>query len=165
MSSLVRVCALHRAMVLTLALLASAPLGIAHAADGAVSTLIGNWGGSGRISYTDGSAESIRCTGYYTGDGNDLRMAIRCQSDKNPIDIRSQLKIEGNRVSGDWEERTFNASGTGSGHLSGSTISLRISGGGLTGSMSVSFSKPSHKVTIATQGIPMKGVTINFSRR
>jgi hypothetical protein len=166
MSSLVRVCSVHRAALLALALLASAPPGTAYAAEaGAVSTLVGSWGGSGRIRYTDGSSESIRCTAYYTGGGNELRMAIQCQSDRNPIHIRSRLKIVGSRASGEWEERTFNASGTASGSVGASRISLNISGGGFAGSMSVSFKKSSHSVSISTQGIPMKGATITFSRR
>ena len=92
-------------------------------------------------------------------------MAIQCQSDKNPINIRSRLKIEGSRATGEWEERTFNASGTASGSVSGNKISLNIEGGGFTGSMAVSFTKSSHSLTISTQGVPMKAVTVNFNRR
>jgi len=166
MSSFVRVFASYSIVSLAFALLTFTSLGPAHAVDaGPIGTLLGSWGGSGRISYTDGSSEGIRCTANYTGGGNELRMAIRCQSDKNPIDIRSRLKIEGNRASGEWEERTFNASGTASGSVSGNRISLGISGGGLTGSMAISFSKSSHNVSISTQGIPMSSATMNFSRR
>lgn len=32
-----------------------------------LSTLVGSWGGSGRITYTDGASEGIRCTAYYSG--------------------------------------------------------------------------------------------------
>ena len=131
----------------------------------AVNTLAGSWGGSGRISYTDGSSESIHCTANYTGGGNELRMAIQCKSDKNPIHVRSRLKIDGGRVSGDWEERTFNVAGTGSGTASGNNLSLSLSGGGFSGSMAVSFSKSGHSVSITTQGIAMSRASMNFSRR
>lgn len=134
-------------------------------AQSAVTTLIGSWGGSGRITYTDGSSEGIRCTAYYSGSGSELRMAIQCKSDKNPINIRSRLRIEGGHASGDWEERTFNASGTASGTIGASSMSLSISGGGFSGSMAVSFSKSSHNVTISTQGIAMRRATMSFSRR
>jgi hypothetical protein len=136
-----------------------------RAADNVVSTLIGSWGGSGRIQYTDGSSESIRCTGYYTGGGNELRMAIQCQSQSNAIHMRSRLRIDGARASGDWEERTFNANGSASGRVTGDSISVGLSGGGLAGSMSVSFSKSQHSVNISTQGIGMSKATIGFSRR
>lgn len=134
-------------------------------AQNVVSTLAGAWNGSGRILYTDGSSEGIRCTAYYTGSGSDLGMAIQCTSDKNPIHIRSKLKISGNRATGNWEERTFNASGTASGSVSANSMSLAIEGGGFSGSMSVSFSKSSHTVTVNTQGIAMSKATMSFGRQ
>ena len=130
-----------------------------------VSNLIGGWNGSGRIYYTDGSSEGIRCTAYYTGGGSDLGIAIQCRSDKNPIHIRSKLRISGGRASGNWEERTFNASGSVSGSVSASSMALSIAGGGFSGSMSVTLGKSSHKVTISTQGIAMSRATMNFRRR
>ena len=156
----------RRTVVAAGAVLACLPAGSAFAVEAnAVTALIGSWGGSGRISYTDGSSESIRCTAYYTGGGNELRMAIQCKSDKNPIHIRSKLRIDGNRASGEWEERTFNASGTASGKIGAGSMSLGISGGGFTGSMSVSFTKSSHSVNISAQGIAMSRVTIGFGRQ
>ena len=149
-------------LLLTLGIAVAVP---ALAADAiAVSTLAGSWSGSGRISYTDGSSESIRCTANYTGGGSDLRMAIQCKSDKNPINIRSRLRIEGRRATGDWEERTFNVSGTASGSAGPSSLSLNVSGGGFSGSMAVSFSKSSHNVTISTQGIAMSRASMSFTR-
>ena len=130
-----------------------------------LATLAGSWGGSGRITYNDGSSEGIRCTAYYSGGGSELRMAIQCRSDRNPIHIRSTLRISGSRASGDWEERTFNASGSASGSVGSGSMSLAISGGGFSGSMSVSFGQSSHSVSITTQGIAMSRATMSFSRR
>jgi hypothetical protein len=145
-------------------MLAPLPPAVAAGSD-TVKTLIGSWGGSGRIRYTDGSSESLRCNAYYTGGGSQLNMAIQCQSDKNSIHIRSKLRIDGARASGDWEERTFNASGTASGRVESSSMSLSLNGGGFTGSMSVSISPSSHTVSISTQGIAMSGATMSFGRR
>lgn len=135
------------------------------AAQGAVAPLIGSWSGSGRITYTDGSSEGIHCSAYYSGGGSDLSMAIQCKSDRNPIHIRSRLRISGSRATGSWEERTFNASGSASGNIGSSSMNLSVSGGGFTGSMAVSFSRSSHSVTINTQGIAMRRASISFSRR
>jgi hypothetical protein len=130
-----------------------------------VATLAGSWGGTGRISYTDGTSEGIRCNAYYSASGNQLTMAIQCKSDSNALHVRSKLRIDGSRVSGDWEERTFNANGNGSGRVSGNSMSLNLTGGGFNGSMSVNYSKASHSVTIATQGIAMSRATMTFTRR
>ncbi len=136
----------------------------AEAAD-LVSALAGSWGGSGKITYTDGSSEGIQCTANYTGGGNELRMAIQCKSDKNPVHVRSKLRIEGNRASGEWEERTFNASGNATGSASANALSLSINGGGFDGSMAVNVGKSSHSIVITAKGVAMSRVTMNFSRR
>lgn len=151
------------ALAVAVGIAISAP---ALAADSAVvTTLLGNWGGSGRIHYTDGSTETIRCTAYYTGGGSELHMAIQCQGQGNPIHMRSRLKIDGGRASGSWEERTFNASGNATGKAGGDSMSLSLAGGGFSGSMAVSFSKSQHSVNITTQGIGMSKASISFNRR
>ncbi|MGE0766487.1 MAG: hypothetical protein AB7L90_08490 [Hyphomicrobiaceae bacterium] len=139
--------------------------GAAADSSAAVSTLLGSWSGNGRITYTDGASEGIHCNAYYSGGGNELKMAIQCQSEKNPIHVRSQLRIEGSRASGSWEERTFNASGSASGSVGSGSMSLNVSGGGFTGTMSVSFGKLSHSVSISTKGIAMSRATMSFSKR
>lgn len=140
--------------------------GPAHGASPeAIATLIGSYGGSGRISYTDGSSETLNCTAYYTAAGSELRMNIQCRSDKNPIHIRSHLRFDGRRLSGEWEERTFNAAGTATGSSDTGKITLSLSGGGFTGTMSVTYTKAAHSVAITTQGVPMSRATIQLSRR
>jgi hypothetical protein len=90
-------------------------------------------------------------------------MAIRCQSESTKVEIRSKLSESGGRVSGTWEERTFNASGTASGQISSSKVSLQISGG-IRGSMQVSFSPTRQNVSISTSGGGLKSVQISLSR-
>ena len=65
-------------------------------------------------------------------------MAIRCQSESSNVEIRSKLSQSGGRITGTWEERTYNAQGNASGQASNGKISLAISGG-VTGTMLVSY--------------------------
>jgi hypothetical protein len=90
-------------------------------------------------------------------------MAIRCQSESSNVEIRSKLSQSGGRITGTWEERTFNATGTASGQASGSNISLQIAGG-VTGTMRVSYSGSRQSVSISTQGIALQSVTIALTR-
>jgi hypothetical protein len=125
--------------------------------------LLGSWRGNGQIRLTDGKTERLKCNAYYTGGGSQLGMAIRCQSESSNVEIRSKLSQSGGRISGTWEERTFNASGTASGQASANRISLQISGG-VQGNMQVSYSGSRQSVAISTQGIALKSVTIDLSR-
>jgi hypothetical protein len=125
--------------------------------------LLGSWRGSGQIRLTDGRAERLKCNAYYTGGGSQLGMAIRCRSESSNVEIRSKLSQSGGRITGTWEERTFNATGTASGQASGSNISLQIAGG-VTGTMRVSYSGSRQSVSISTQGIALQSVTIALTR-
>lgn len=128
--------------------------------------LHGVWSGSGQIRLENGASESIKCNAYYTNrdDGAGLGIALRCASQSYKIELRSKILSQGGRVSGTWEERTFNASGTVSGQASGSKISMSVVGGGFTGSMAVNTSGSSQSVAINTQGIGLRSVNINLSK-
>lgn len=127
-------------------------------------SLRGSWSGSGQIQYSDGKSESIKCTAYYTGEGAQLRLAIRCEAGSNKVEIRGQLAAQGQALSGTWEERTFNAAGKASGSLAADKMSLAISGGGFHGSMSVRAAGGKQAVTINAEGIEMRSVTITLGK-
>jgi len=141
-----------------------APFKSSHAGDGnPFDTLLGSWRGNGQIALTNGKTERLKCNAYYTGGGTQLGMAIRCQSESSNVEIRSKLSQTDGRISGTWEERTYNAEGTATGQTTGDKISLQISGG-VSGTMLVSYSGSRQNVAISTQGIALKSVTISLSR-
>jgi hypothetical protein len=154
------------ALRLLAALATMAPFVLAPASEAAANpfdTLLGSWRGAGQIVLSDGRRERLTCNAYYTGGGSQLGMAIRCQSETSNVEIRSKLSQTGSRISGTWEERTFNAAGTASGQASGDRITLQISGG-VSGTMQVSFSSSRQSVSISTQNIALQSVTISLSR-
>ena len=161
-STILARCAASICAVAAAALL-SAP---STAADTVFSTFNGNWSGNGQIRLDSGASERIKCNAYYTPKeaGAGLGLAIRCASASYKIELRSQLKSHGGKISGSWEERTFNAAGDVTGLATGTRISLSVAGGGMTGTMSVSASGETQSVTITTQGTGLKSVNINLSR-
>jgi len=134
------------------------------AAAATFAPLLGTWGGSGTYKLQDGTSEKIRCDAYYTGTGSQLGIAVRCAGQTNKIEMRSKLTANGSSLSGNWEERTYNASGTVTGTLSETAIALSITGG-LQGSMHITYDKSTQSVAIKTEGIPLKSVTISLSRK
>jgi len=132
------------------------------AASSPFDTLLGSWRGSGTVQLNTGK-ERLSCNAYYTGGGSSLGMAIRCKSDTSKVEIRSKLSLSGNRITGNWEERTYNAEGSASGTATPSRISISVSGS-ITGSMVVNFSRTRQSVSISTQGSPLQRVSINLTR-
>ena len=125
--------------------------------------LLGTWRGSGQIQLSQGKTERLKCNAYYTGGGSTLGMAIRCQSESSNVEIRSKLSQSGGRITGTWEERTFNAQGNASGQAANGRMTLAISGA-VTGSMLVSYSASRQSVSISTQNIALKSVSIDLTR-
>jgi hypothetical protein len=155
-------CLLVGAVTVVLAMLLL-PIEPSRADPSPFDTLLGSWGGTGEIRLDKGRRERIKCNAYYTGGGSQLGLAIRCNSDSYKIEIRSKLSYSGGRLSGNWEERTFNATGSASGTATPSRISLSIRGG-VSGTMVVSYTKSRQSVSISTQGIALQGVSITLGR-
>lgn len=134
-------------------------------ADTPFSSLAGTWSGAGQIRLEGGKHESIRCRAYYTmQDKQKLGMAIRCASSSNKIEMRASLTYSDGRITGEWEERTFNASGHVSGTSSGNHMTLNIDGGGLTGSLAVRLGDKSQLVSISTTGSAFRGLNLSLTR-
>jgi hypothetical protein len=126
-------------------------------------TLLGSWKGNGTFSLSDGTRERISCNAYYTGGGSQLRLAILCASSNNKIHMRGKLSLSRGRLSGSWEERTYNAEGRLSGKATSNRLTMAISGN-VTGSMIVSYSRKRQSVQIKTTGSLLKTVTVRLSR-
>lgn len=136
----------------------------AHAAN-PFSGLSGNWAGSGQFRLEDGRSESIRCNANYVPRGTGLGLALRCASASNKVELRANLVASGNKVSGSWEERSYNASGQVTGLAVGDTLRLSINGGGLSGSMLVRTTGGSQSISVRTDTSALKGVNISLRRR
>ena len=141
-------------------------LGQAHArAEGPFPRLVGSWSGTGQVHLDQGKSEQITCRAFYNAKskGSDLALAIRCASSSYKIDMRASLSQQDGRVTGQWEERTFNAAGSVSGRSTESSLSLTISGA-VSGTMSVTHSEAGQRIEIKTVGTALAGVTISLAR-
>lgn len=139
----------------------------AAAQDGGIGTLAGTWSGGGQIKLEDGRSERLSCRANYIAreGGSSLGMSIRCASQSYKIELRSSMRVVGGRVSGTWEERSFNAAGSLSGSSSSGNLSLAFSGT-LNGSLSVSYGGSSQRVSIRTAsgGGGISQVSVNLAR-
>jgi hypothetical protein len=133
-------------------------------ADALFDNLLGSWGGGGQIRYTDGKSEDIRCTAYYTGGGEKLRLAIRCRGGNAEVEIRGELSAQGDKLTGSWEERTFKAAGEASGRYAADKMTLTVTGGGFSGAMTVTTTGAKQVVSITTEGIEMRSVNVTLSK-
>ncbi|MFY0611258.1 MAG: hypothetical protein JXQ99_07025 [Hyphomicrobiaceae bacterium] len=132
---------------------------------GIFQKLSGTWRGSGRITLAGGNSQKINCRAYYNvkDSGSGLGFAIRCASPDNKIELRARIQDSNGRLSGTWEERTFNATGQVSGSVSRSLVNLKINGA-VSGSVRISYSNSRQKVSISTATESLRGIAINLRR-
>lgn len=126
--------------------------------------LIGSWRGKGKIAFSDGTKESITCRAYYRNKSDGIGMALRCASAGYKVEIRSDLKAVGDKLTGSWEERTFNASGVVVGRTTANGITLKVKGGGFEGDMHVANLGGTQQVKIETTGIQMQAVEVKMAK-
>jgi hypothetical protein len=133
-------------------------------ADAGLDVLAGSWRGGGTMSFESGQTEDISCNGYYKGAGT-ISVVIRCKGSSSNFELRSKLDANGDKVSGSWEERTYNATGDASGTVSAGKLNVRFSGS-LTGSLEMSFSSTNQSVSVSvdTKGAGIKGVRVSLNR-
>lgn len=145
--------------------IAVASAGAARAAENPFPSLVGTWNGSGTAKFEGGKTESLRCKGYYTngGGGSNLGLSIRCANASAKVELRANLVYANGAVTGNWEERTYNQSGSVSGKATASRLSLAISGG-IEGSIAININGGSHSVAVQTGGPTLKGINLSMTR-
>lgn len=138
---------------------------VALAGDGPFPELVGTWSGSGIAKFDGGKKESLRCKGYYTNSNgpHSLGISIRCANASAKVELRANLVDKGGEITGNWEERTYNQSGSVAGRASPNKLNLSISGG-INGSMLVTVHNRSHSVAVLTSGPSLKGINISMTR-
>ena len=109
----------------------------------------GAWAGGGSLAYDSGPPDKLECLGYYksSGGGSNLSIAIRCKGDTK-LELRTKLDYRGGKLSGTWEERTYNASGDATGVATESKLNLQFSGS-LAGTMAIDFSPSTQSISVS----------------
>lgn len=149
-----------------LVLLASSLQAASAAPPQVFETMSGFWMGPGRIEFSEGAIEALVCRAYYrtTERNTMLSIVLRCASPSNKIELRAKVTAQGPRLTGTWEERTFNASGKTTGQAMDGKIALSVDGGGFNATMLVVQDGGQQSVTIAAQGVAFKTVNVVLKR-
>jgi hypothetical protein len=125
---------------------------------------VGNWSGSGTITVRDGGRERLRCRGSFAGGGNTLSMTLRCASDSYKFELQSDVRADGNNISGSWNELTRHVYGSISGRVTGNRIDASAVAAGFTASISLAARGNSQQVSIRAPGSEISEVSISLSR-
>ena len=113
----------------------------ADAAGGPFTPLAGSWSGGGTIQPGNGATERIRCNANYRprgSSGHEVDLDLRCASDSYNFDLVGQFSADsGNRLSGQWTERTRNIGGGAVGLARGDSLQVHVESGGFAADLSL----------------------------
>ena len=153
--------------VLALAIgLLLAPSG-APAIAGPFSSMTGEWSGSGKLTYTNGTNERLRCRANYTvrRDGDTVDLNIRCASDSYKIDLTGFMTSNNGTVSGRWSEPNYNSAGDLTGRVSGSQVDAHAIGNTFSARLSMTTGENSQSVTIRPETADVTLISVSFRKR
>jgi hypothetical protein len=110
--------------------------------------LNGYWTGGGTVTPQKGNAGKVSCRVTYSVAGSAVTQNMRCAGTDYKFNTSSKLTYSGGKISGSWNETTYDASGSVSGTASGNTVHARISGDKFSGRMSINVSGSRHTINI-----------------
>ena len=136
------------------------------AAAGPIEDLSGYWTGAGTVLLTNGSAERVKCAVIYKvgASGTQIKQTLRCASADYNINGAAELRVNGAQVSGNWEEKTYSATGDVTGRYTGSSFVLSIKGQNFTAGMNVGLSSCKQSISITPQGLDVRRISMNLAK-
>lgn len=131
-----------------------------------IDDLTGYWNGSGSVHMSNGNTERVKCAVTYkvSENSSQIRQTIRCASADYKIDAQADLRVKGAQVSGNWEEKTYSATGQVSGRYTGSNFVLSIQGTNFNAAMNVTLSNCKQSINITPQGLDVTRISIGLGK-
>jgi hypothetical protein len=119
--------------VLSFALISPAP------AQGAspFAKLAGRWLGEGRLGYTGGKTETVKCRVTYVVSEPQVRQTIRCATEGDTVEVQSIVTHASGLINGTWRELSRNWTGELSGSVTANGFKVVIRGSELNANMDI----------------------------
>src|SRR5215475_1440405 len=123
----------------------------------------GAWSGTGTVSLSDGQTEHIRCKAEYkvNPNGLSLKQKLDCASDSYKFDLTSEVTSNGDRISGNWSEKSRNIFGNLQGTAGGGKIEVFVEANGFAANLTLLTSGNKQTVQISSKG-EIRGVNITM---
>src|SRR3981081_2893545 len=136
-----------------------------HAQSGPFAGFDGSWSGTGTVALSDGTTERIRCKADYkvNGNGLGLKQNLHCASDSYKFDLSSEVTSQGDRISGNWSERSRNIFGNLQGTAGGGQIEVAGEASGFAANLNLRTTGNKQSVQIDSKG-EIRGVNITMVR-
>ena len=125
----------------------------------------GNWAGTGTVALSNGTTENIRCKADYkvNANGLGLKQNLHCASDSYKFDLSSDVTSQGDRISGNWSEKSRNIFGNLQGTAGGGQIDVFVEASGFAANLNLRTNGNKQIVQISSKG-EIRGVNITLTK-
>lgn len=138
------------------------------ATDGAspFGALPGRWTGEGRLGFTDGKSEAVKCrVTYILGEAvTQLKQTIRCGSTSGRVEVLSLVTEQAGQLTGTWSERVHNLDGELTGQVTKFGFKVTAKGGDFAANMDIIVKGARQVVEIKFQSSALIGLTLALTK-
>ena len=119
----------------------------------------------GTVALSNGTTEHIRCKADYkvNANGLGLKQNLHCASDSYKFDLSSDVTSQGDRISGNWSEKSRNIFGNLQGTAGGGQIDVFVEAAGFAANLNLRTNGTKQTVQIDSKG-EIRGVTITMTK-
>ena len=153
------------AIIAAFAVWLSAMPATAEAGPALFTRMAGGWSGGGRVVFSDGRDEFIRCRASFADEaGAALEQHLRCASDSYNFDIGSTVEAQGSELSGNWNEATRNVAGQIEGRVLGNRIEAHVEAAQFQADLALSVAGNAMHVTLVPQSNDVRQIEVTLRR-
>ena len=124
--------------------------------------LPGRWMGKGLLGFKDGKRESVTCrvTYFMSDDRAALKQNIRCASPSGKVEVKSEVKNDGGKLTGSWSELIYNLAGDLTGEVTPKGLRVHVKAADLNASMDVIVKGTKQIIEINFNSATLIGMTL-----
>lgn len=129
-------------------------------------SLPGRWSGEGRLGFTDGKSEAVKCRVTYilAETVNQLKQTIRCGSTSGKVEVQSLVTEQAGQLTGTWSERVHNLDGELTGQVTKFGFRVTAKGGDFAANMDIIVKGVRQVVEIKFQSSALIGLTLALTK-
>ena len=131
-----------------------------------VSKLPGRWTGWGKVTLVSGAVERVKCVATYfvKNKGVNVRQNLRCANSSYKIDTTADYTINGQTVTGNWEERVHANTGTVQGKLTSKGFNLAVSAQTFSATLTMTTGKCSQSLSFAPTNLDVTRISVGLRK-
>ena len=126
--------------------------------------LAGRWLGEGRIGYTGGKTETLKCRVTYIVSEPQVRQTIRCATEGDTVEVQSLVAHASGSINGTWKELSRNWSGELSGSVTANGFRVAIRGAELNANMNIVVKESRQIIEIQFINSSLIGLTLVLNK-